>query len=110
MGFHGQVAADKPKITMRNAKRRLKWCKAHRQCGAVKTCSLRDESYFTIRQSDGQIKVREMPGEHYLPEFIVPTVKFGGGVIMGWGCMSGFGFGPLVAVKGDDNAATYKDI
>ena len=27
MGFHGQAAAHKPKITMRNAKRRLEWCK-----------------------------------------------------------------------------------
>ena len=28
MGFRGQAAAHKPKITMRNAKRRLEWCKA----------------------------------------------------------------------------------
>ena len=25
MGFHGRAAAHKPKITMRNAKRRLEW-------------------------------------------------------------------------------------
>ena len=30
MGFHGQAAAHNPKITMRNAKRQLEWCKAHR--------------------------------------------------------------------------------
>jgi hypothetical protein len=30
MGIHGQSAAYKPKITMRNAKRRLEWCKARR--------------------------------------------------------------------------------
>ena len=28
MGFHGRVAAHKPKINMRNAMRRLEWCKA----------------------------------------------------------------------------------
>jgi hypothetical protein len=28
MGFHGRAAAYKLKITMRNAKRRLEWCKA----------------------------------------------------------------------------------
>ena len=28
MGFHGRAAIHKPKITVRNAKRRLAWCKA----------------------------------------------------------------------------------
>jgi hypothetical protein len=28
MGFHGKAATHKPKITMRNAKCRLEWCKA----------------------------------------------------------------------------------
>ena len=30
MGVHGRAAAHKPKITMRNDKRRLEWCKARR--------------------------------------------------------------------------------
>ena len=30
MGFHGRAAAHKPKITMRNAKRRLEWRKDRR--------------------------------------------------------------------------------
>ena len=30
MGFHGRAATHKPKITMRNANRRLEWCKARR--------------------------------------------------------------------------------
>ena len=29
MGFHGRAGAHKPKITMRNAKRLLAWCKAN---------------------------------------------------------------------------------
>ena len=32
MDFHGRAAAHKPKITMRNAKRWLVWCKARRHC------------------------------------------------------------------------------
>ena len=50
MGFHGRAAAHKPKITMRNGKHRLEWCKAHRHWTLEqwKHVLWSDESHFTI--------------------------------------------------------------
>jgi hypothetical protein len=59
MVFHGQAAAHKPKITMRNAKRWPEWCKAHRHWTLEqwKWVLWSNKSHFTIWQSDERIWV-----------------------------------------------------
>ena len=55
MGFHGRAATYKPKITIRDDKLWLEWCKADRHWTLEqwKRVLWSDESCFTIWQSKG---------------------------------------------------------
>jgi hypothetical protein len=96
---------------VRNAKRWLEWCKAHRHWTLEqwKYVLWSVESCFTIWKSDGRIW--GMPEERYLPECIVSAVRFNGRGITVRGCFSWFmELGHLVPVKGNLNATAYNDI
>jgi hypothetical protein len=60
-----------------------------------------DESRYTMWRSNGRVGVWRMPGEQYLPAYVVPTVKFGGSGITVWGCFLWNGLGPLVILQGN---------
>ena len=41
---------------------------------------------------------------------LIPTVKYGGGSIMVWGCFAGSGAGQLAIIDGKMNSQVYQDI
>ena len=54
--------------------------------------------------------VRRKDGEDYSPKNTVPTVKFGGGSIMIWGCFSVKGVDKISVMDGKMNAQKFKQI
>lgn len=54
--------------------------------------------------------VRRRPGGAYKPQCLAPTVKFGGGSVMIWGCFSKVGIWQIRLCEGRMIQATYKVI
>ncbi|GBM29530.1 hypothetical protein AVEN_212249-1 [Araneus ventricosus] len=69
-----------------------------------------DESRFLIRQIDGRVRVRRLPGEQLLPSCTADNTQAGGGDIMLWGTFSWAALGAVVVVEQTMNAANYLNI
>jgi DDE superfamily endonuclease len=54
--------------------------------------------------------VRRRSGEAFLPNCIVPTVKYGGGSVMIWGCMAAEGPGEMFLCEGRLNSKKYIEV
>ena len=111
LGLKSCYAVKKPLLTKVKAKKRLAWARTHRKWDEEwKKIAFSDESRFCLHKSDGRMRIWRAKKEKYHPDCINPTVKFGGGSVMFWGCISWWGVGPLVACKGTMNSARYMDI
>ncbi len=69
-----------------------------------------DETKINLFGSDGVKCVWRQSGEKYKDKCVLPTVKYGGGSVMVWGCTSAAGTGELQLIKGTRNANMYCDI
>ena len=69
-----------------------------------------DETVVRLYPQDSRKRVWRQEGERLAPEYLVPSVKFGGKGVMFWGCISLAGTGPLIAVEGSLRGSDYADI
>jgi transposase len=76
----------------------------------IKRIILSDESKFKLFGSDGKKFTWRKPGTGLHPKNVIPTVKYGGGSVMVWGCFSYYGVGRLVFIDGIMDAKYYVNI
>jgi transposase len=112
MKIHGRAAIAKPLVTAVNAKRRIQWCKDHKEwtLDQWKHVMYSDESTYTLFPTTGRVYVWRTPSQAYDPDCLRPTVKHGGGSVTVWAVISWFSAGPIIALHGMMNAKAYEAI
>ncbi|KAK3509719.1 hypothetical protein QTP70_008457 [Hemibagrus guttatus] len=111
-GLHGRVPRPKPLLSKKNIKARLSFARKH----------LDDPQDFwenTLWTDKTNIELFGRSVSHYVwrksntafqKKNIIPTVKYGGGSVMVWGCFAASGPGRLAVINGTINSAVYQKI
>ncbi|KAK3553721.1 hypothetical protein QTP70_007583 [Hemibagrus guttatus] len=111
-GLHGRVPRRKPLLSKNNIKARLSFARKH----------LDDPQDFwenTLWTDETKIELFGRSVSHYIwrksnttfqKNNIIPTVKYGGGSVMVWGCFAASGPGRLAVINGTMNSAVYQKI
>src|SRR5690349_19495866 len=90
MGYSCRIKKKKPKLTEKHKKARLEWAKAHESWTSDEWRKViwSDESKFNLLNSDGKEYYWTNRPDEITEESVSPTLKFGGGGIMVWSCIT----------------------
>ncbi len=111
-GLHGRVPRLKPLLSKKNIKAHLSFARKH----------LDDPQDFwenTLWTDETKVELFGRCVSHYIwrksntafqKKNIMPTVKYGGGCVMVWGCFAASGPGRLAVINGTMNSAVYQKI
>ena len=111
-GLFGRVARKKPYVNKGNRIKRMKYAKEMlgKPFGFWDTVVWSDESKYNLFGSDGKIMVWRTRKEEFDPKCTVPTVKYGGGSVMVWGCFTKSGVGRLFILDRTMDRFYYRKI
>ncbi len=110
--LHGRVPSRKPLLSKKDIKAHLSFARKH----------LDDPQYFwenTLWTDETKVELFGRCVSHYIwrksntafqKKNIIPTVKYGGGSVMVWGCFAASGPGRLAVINGTMNSAVYQKI
>uniref|UniRef100_A0A803JNW0 Tc1-like transposase DDE domain-containing protein n=1 Tax=Xenopus tropicalis TaxID=8364 RepID=A0A803JNW0_XENTR len=112
VGLYGRVARRKPLLTENHKKSRLQFATSHEgdTANMWKKVLWSDETKLELFGQNAKRYVWRKTNTAHHSEHTIPTVKYGGGSIMLWGCFSSAGTGKLVRVDGKMDGAKYRAI
>jgi len=110
-GLRSRRVIKRPRLLERHQRERLAWCLARRgwNIRSWRRVHWSDESRFLVYVTDGRVRVWRHKNTAYAPKNIQPTVPFGGGSIMVWGCFSHDCKLDLITVRGNLNGERYAE-
>ena len=112
LNIFSRISASKPLLNDKQRENHLNWCIERKDWSIRKWKSViwSDKSHFTIFKNDGSGHVWRTPRTRFNIKNIVPSVKYGGGGVIMWGCFSGKGLRLLIKVNGKMNHRDYIQI
>ena len=111
-GVHGRNPLRKPLLTEKNIAARRKFAKDHLDVPQQFSQNIlwTDETKIELFGRNTQRYVWRKNGTAHQHQNIIPTVKYGGGSNMVWGCFAASGPGRIAVIKGKINSKMYQDI
>uniref|UniRef100_A0A8C6VVE8 Transposase Tc1-like domain-containing protein n=1 Tax=Nothobranchius furzeri TaxID=105023 RepID=A0A8C6VVE8_NOTFU len=111
-GLHGRFPRHKPLLSKKNIRARLNFAKKHfNDCQDFWENTLwTDETKVELFGRQMSRSIWRRSTTVFQTKNIIPTVKYGGGSVMVWGCFAASGTGRLAVINGTMNSTVYPNI
>lgn len=111
-GLHSAHKVKRPLLKRQHKKQRLEFARKYEQWTEKDWSRVifSDETKINRLGSDGQKWIWKRPGTMINENNVSPTLKFGGGSLLMWGCINTCGVGHACRIDGNMNASLYTEI